>query len=139
MRKRLNTSRRPVKAAAPKMFRRAYSEITMYCQPGVKGIHAGGRRPCNVWAAHKDDEATAAYRCAVKHWFGHRPNFNYTSTELHSVEVLRLGEHVWGARLHLNRLRQGKHVLQRAVQLEIEECCGAAWLIGVQFAPRGGK
>jgi hypothetical protein len=75
--------------------------IEIYCQPGKFGIHAGGRYPCVVWAAHHDDEETAAWRCALKHWFPTRPNGVLLYPEARAITVNEIAPHTFEALLEL--------------------------------------
>lgn len=73
--------------------------IEIYVQPGTYGLHAGGRYPCRAYAAHKDDEETAAWRCALKHWFPSRPNGVLLYREARAITIDRIGEHEFKATL----------------------------------------
>ena len=75
--------------------------IEIYVQPGEFGLHAGGRRPCTAWGAHKDDPTTAAWRCALRWWFPRRPNGVLLYQEATSITVNALGNNVYEAILEL--------------------------------------
>lgn len=52
--------------------------IELFCQPGSFGIHAGTRPTSRSWGAHATDAATAAYRAAMRFWFGPGKDKAYT-------------------------------------------------------------
>ena len=89
--------------------------IEIYVQPGKHGLHAGGRSPCTAWAAHASDETTAAWRCALRHWFPKRANGVLLYTEARAVTVDRIGEHEFRASLELPDKSDGKTKLVRQV------------------------
>jgi hypothetical protein len=75
--------------------------IEIYVQPGKYGHHAGGRYPCQTYAAHKDSPETAAWRCALKHWFPSRPNGVILYSEAKAIVVTGITAHEFRATLTL--------------------------------------
>lgn len=89
--------------------------IEIYVQPGRYGFHAGGRYPCQSYAAHKDDEWTAAYRCALRHWFPSRPNGITLYSEARAVLLEKIGEHEFRAVCELPDGKDTPAKLKRAI------------------------
>ena len=75
--------------------------IEIYVQPGKYGQHAGGRYPCRTYAAHKTDEATAAWRAALKHWFPSRNNGVLLYDEAKAITLDQFSPHEFRAVLNL--------------------------------------
>jgi len=97
------------------------SSIEIYVQPGKFGRHAQSSYPVTAWAAHITDDATAAWKCALKHWFPVRPNGVILYAEARSVTLEQLEKHRYKATLDFSVLEQGAHELKRHVQLNIQE------------------
>lgn len=93
--------------------------IEIYVQPGIHGQHAGGRSPCQTWAAHETDEATAAWRCALKHWFPRRPNGVLLYTEARAITIEKIGQHEFRANLEMPDKPDGKTKLRQPITPEL--------------------
>lgn len=89
--------------------------IEIYVQPGKHGLHAGGRHPCQAWAAHATDEKTAAWRCALRHWFPKRANGVLLYSEAMSVRVEAIGQHEYKATLDVPDKGTDKPILKQAI------------------------
>lgn len=73
--------------------------LRIWIQPGKLGHHAGAYHSRRVWAAHPKDIATAAWRCAVKFWFGKGHNSAWLYSNVLRVTVAPDSDHTWIATL----------------------------------------
>lgn len=64
--------------------------IELFCQPGAFGIHAGTRPSSRSWGAHATDAATAAYRAALRFWFGPGKDKAYTVQQHLSLQLTQV-------------------------------------------------
>lgn len=93
-------------------------DIEIYVQPGKLGYHAGGRDPVQEWAANDRDPITAAFKCALKHWFPVRPNNVVLYHEARAVTVRQTEPNRFIATLDLLELAKGDNQLKRDVQTD---------------------
>ena len=75
--------------------------LEIYVQKGARGYHAGARGFSRVWAAHPDDEETAAWRCALRRWFPKRANGVLLYREVLAIRVATAGDQVYSAVLDI--------------------------------------
>lgn len=85
--------------AAMKAKQPTPESVEIYITAGALGIHAGVYSHKRCWAAHPNDKATAAFRAAVKFWFGKGTNAAWLYKNLQRVTVRQNTENTWKAAL----------------------------------------
>jgi len=73
--------------------------IQIYITNGALGKHAGAYSNNRCWAAHPTDAETAAWRCAVKFWFGKGTNAAWSYRNIKRVVIWRNSDNTWQATL----------------------------------------
>jgi hypothetical protein len=75
------------------------STVQIYITAGALGRHAGVYSHDRCWAAHPTDDATAAWRAAVKFWFGKGTNAAWRFDNVRRVAVVKNTDLTWQAYL----------------------------------------
>lgn len=75
------------------------NHVLIYITKGALGVHAGVYHDERCWAAHPTDAGTAAWRAAVKFWFGKGANYAWTYANVARVTVKPHSENTWQADL----------------------------------------
>jgi hypothetical protein len=73
--------------------------VQIYITSGALGRHAGVYSNDRCWAAHPTDDATAAWRAAVKFWFGKGQNSAWVYKNVARVSVVKNTDLTWQATL----------------------------------------
>ncbi len=68
---------------------RTPDSVELFVQPGSLGFHATTYPATEIWGAHKDDPATAAYRCALRFFWGKGSDRHWTFEQLASVGLVQ--------------------------------------------------
>lgn len=71
---------------------RTPDSVELFVQPGKFGHHATTFPATEIWGAHKDDPATAAYRCALRFFYGKVEHPQWTFEQLASVGLIQTAE-----------------------------------------------
>lgn len=73
--------------------------IQIYITAGKLGKHAGVYHSDRCWAAHPTDVETAAFRAAIKFWFGKGHNAAWLYRHVKRVAVNHESGSTWNAQL----------------------------------------
>jgi hypothetical protein len=90
--------------------------VQIYITAGALGRHAGVYSHDRCWAAHPSDDATAAWRAAVKFWFGKGTNAAWMYKNVRRVTVVKNTDRTWQAHLESNEMGAPKSAAEAKLE-----------------------